>query len=358
MAATVESLLDQLAHVPLTGQPFLSVYVDARVDDTGRNHWSAEVRKELGERAKSYRERTPAREAFEADAARVLAWLASEARPSANGIVVFACESATVFEAVQLDVPLAETEIVVGVEPHLYPLARLADQYRRWAVVVTDRQLARIFVMALGRIEARGEIAGVEARGSMAGGWSQARYQRHIENYHLHHIKEVVQELERIVRLESIEHVAIGGEESALTLLRDQLPKSLASMVTELSGVGVHARETDILREALEAARERDAQDDADRVARMYDAYRAGGLGMVGVTGTRAALERGQVHELLIVAQPDRLEGVDGPAIADDLVAKARQTSARVVVIDDAALLAEAGGVGALLRYRLNRRAA
>jgi hypothetical protein len=175
MAATVESLLDQLAHVPLTGQPFLSVYVDARVDDTGRNHWSAEVRKELGERAKSYRERTPAREAFEADAARVLAWLASEARPSANGIVVFACESAAVFEAVQLDVPLAETEIVVGVEPHLYPLARLADQYRRWAVVVTDRQLARIFVMALGRIEARGEIAGVEARGSMAGGWSQAR---------------------------------------------------------------------------------------------------------------------------------------------------------------------------------------
>ena len=45
-------------------------------------------------------------------------------------------------------------------------------------------------------------------------------------------------------------------------------------------------------------------------------------------------------------------------ALADTLVAKARQTSARVTFVEDAALLAEAGGVGALLRFRLQRRAA
>jgi peptide subunit release factor 1 (eRF1) len=90
----------------------------------------------------------------------------------------------------------------------------------------------------------------------------------------------------------------------------------------------------------------------------MYDAYRAGGLAMIGVAGTRAALANGQVHELLLVASPDRLEGADGAAIANELITTARQTDARITFIEDATLLAEAGGVGALLRYRLNRRAA
>ena len=46
-----------------------------------------------------------------------------------------------------------------------------------------------------------------------------------------------------------------------------------------------------------------------------------------------------------------------GP-VADDLVARARQTDARVTVVQDPAALAEVGGVAALLRYRISRRAA
>ena len=93
-------------------------------------------------------------------------------------------------------------------------------------------------------------------------------------------------------------------------------------------------------------------------VARVLDAYRAGGLGMIGVAGVMAALDNGQVHELVLVADPTRLEGSDGAALADALVAKARQTGARVTFVEDSALLVEAGGVGALLRFRLHRRAA
>lgn len=39
--------------------------------------------------------------------------------------------------------------------------------------------------------------------------------------------------------------------------------------------------------------------------------------------------------------------------MADDLITKAQQTSARVTFIEDLALLAEVGVVGALLRYRI-----
>jgi peptide subunit release factor 1 (eRF1) len=39
--------------------------------------------------------------------------------------------------------------------------------------------------------------------------------------------------------------------------------------------------------------------------------------------------------------------------LADELVTRAQQTSARVRIIEDPALLKEFGGVGALLRFRI-----
>lgn len=354
----VERVLDRLAAFEPTGRPFLSIYVDARPDNTGREHWQANVRKELAERAKSYGRRTVAREDFDADLERALAWLEREHRPSANGVAVFTCRSADVFETLELEVPLDATEIYAAVRPHLYPLARVLDRYRRYAVAVTDTSLARIFVVGLGTIEPRGAVESPKLRRTDMGGWSQARYQRHVDQHRVEHTRDVVEALERIVREERIDHVAIAGNEAAMALLRAQLTKSLADLVTELPRVGVGASETEILREVLELMPQQEARDDAERVARMYDAYRAGGLAIIGLAGTRAALDNGQVHELLLVASPDRLEGENGAAVADELVARARQTDARVTFIEDATLLDEAGGVGAILRYRLQRRAA
>lgn len=354
----VDRVLDRLAAFEPTGLPFLSIYVDARPDNTGRERWLPGVRKELGERAKTYGQRTRAREDFDADAAQALRWLEREPRASANGVVVFACAGAGVFETLELEVPLAATEVYAAARPHLYPLARVLDRYRRYAVAVTDTNLARIFVVALGAIEPRGEVSSPKMRRTDVGGWSQARYQRHVDQHRAEHTKDVVEALERIVREEQVHHVALAGNETAMALLRAQLTKPLAPLVAELPHVTVDASEPEILRQVLEILPQQDARDDAERVARMYDAYRAGGLAMIGLAGTRAALDQGQVHELLLSADPERLEGAGGAAAADELIAKARQTDAGVTFIEDAALLAEAGGVGAFLRYRLHRRAA
>jgi peptide chain release factor subunit 1 len=353
----LDALLDRLAAVGPMDQPCISLYVDTRPDNTGRPHWGPVVRKELNERARSFGERTPARAAYDEDAERVLEWLDAEPRPSAHGLAVFACEAANLFEGVELDAPV-ETELVVGRAPHLYPLARLLDQWRRYAVVVTDTHLAHIFVVALGAIRARAAVESAKVSRSAAGGWSQARYQRHIEKFHRDHVKELIDTLERIVRDEGIERVLLAGDDVVIPLVREALPKTLVERVVEVGNLDVVSSEAEILHETLEIARREDARDDAERVARVLDAYRAGGLGMIGLPGVRAALENGQVHELILVADPARLEGPDGAATADALVAKARQTGAGVTFVEDAALLAEAGGVGALLRFRLHRRAA
>jgi peptide subunit release factor 1 (eRF1) len=80
----------------------------------------------------------------------------------------------------------------------------------------------------------------------------------------------------------------------------------------------------------------------------MLDAWHAGGLAVAGIEPTLRALEMRQVEELLIAARPDR---VAGPV--DELVAKAQQNSARIRFIEDETLLADVGGVGALLRFKI-----
>jgi peptide chain release factor subunit 1 len=216
----VDDLIDRLAAFEPTGYPFVSLYLDARPDEHGRTRFDAFVRKELPARARTYPERSPERQSLERDIDRILAWLATETRAAANGIALFACDGADhFFEAVQLDAPLDASELHVGPRPHLYPLARLNDRYRHYAVVVTDTHLARILVFSLGEVEAAQTIISDKMRRSAGGGWSQARFQRHVDNFQAQHVKEVVEALEKVVREDNIGRVVLAGDEVVVPLV-------------------------------------------------------------------------------------------------------------------------------------------
>lgn len=357
----LEALIDRLAAFEPAGTPFVSVYLDARPDNTGRDHYDALARAELFARTQTYPLRSPERQSLDRDAARILAYLETTARPAASGLAIFACDGAQLFEAIQLPVPIEESQVIVGDRPHLYPLAAVGDRYRRHAAVLLDSHTARIVVFALGRVVARQALENAPGlKRTDAGGWSQARYQRHVEAHQLQHVKETVAALERIVRDEQVERIVIAGNDAVIPGLRDQLSKHLREMVADVLHLDIRTPEDEILRASLEAVRQQDARDDAERVRRMLDAYRAGGLATVGVAGTLAALANGQVHELLIGGDPAALRAPDGRSgaeVANELIARARQTDARVVVIENSALLGEVGGVGALLRYRIRKAA-
>ena len=210
------------------------------------------------------------------------------------------------------------------------------------------------------------------------GGWSQARYQRHTENFHLHHMKDVVEVLDRVVREENISQVVVSCEDATRARLFEVLPKHLAEKVVDIVKMEAHAPEHQVLKETLDALRGKDLETDAQHVEELIGAWRAGGLGVVGPEDTMNALGMGQVEELLITATPGALrrarslppDSPPGPVdvessapsadldpdrlkLADQLVTKAQQTSARIRFIEDPQLLKDVGGVGALLRFRI-----
>ena len=374
---TLTQHLDELAAFEPTGFPFVSLYLNTQPDQHGRDNFESFVRKEFKARARSLAPDSPELASYKRDTARIMAFLRDELRPSANGLAVFACAGAdNYFKAVQLDAPVKRHQLHVCQEPYLYPLARLIDQHPRYVALLADTNSARLFVFGLGKTLTSAAVQGVKVSRTQGGGWSQMRYRRHADNYHLLHAKEVVEKLGRVVREEGADHVILAGDEVIIPLLREQLPPHLADKVIDVLRLDIRTPEHEVLRATIEALREHNTQTDAERVRRLLDEYRAGGLAVVGLRDTLTALYQRQADELLlsasareIICEEEDIDGLPtddaapGPrafrgrephlVAADLLVTRARRTGAQVTFIEDPALLAGIGGVGALLRYRL-----
>ena len=378
--------LDRLAAFEPAPYPVVSLYLNTQPGQTGRDQYQTFIRKELSARARTYPENSPERESLDRDIEKILRYLDNEVNPSANGVAIFACSAGELFATVQLGAPIDQHSLYIGDQPHLYPLARLESQYPRYAAVLADTNSARILVFAAGELVATREVKGVKTRRTSQGGWSQARFQRHIGNFHMQHAKEVVDALDRVVQQEGITQILLAGDEVITPQLRAQMPKHLAEKIADHLRVDTHAPVHEILQASLESMRRLDEQTDRERVEAVIGAYRAGGLGVVGPEDTVDALVKGQVEELLIAANVRELQGAAAggarsaaaatdtaimePAVetaaageaaeadpadvrfADELITKAKQTGARITFVEDAELLADYGGVAALLRFR------
>jgi peptide chain release factor subunit 1 len=337
--------LDRLAAFEPGPFPVISLYLNLQPDQNGRDHYQPFLRKELAERLRTFAASGPERESFEKDVEKIRAYL-DGVEPAANGLAMFACSGADLFDAIPLAAPVKDSRLYVSGQPHLYPLACLIDEYPRYAVLLTDTNSARIFVFAGNSVERTEQVDGVKTKRHKMGGWSQARYQRHTENFHLQHAKEVADALARVVRDEAIGAIVIAGDDVIVPLLREQLPKELTDKLIDVVKLDIRAPEREVLDATIAALRNQDAEADRNTVDALIGAYRANGLAVVGIEATRKALEMGQVDELVIAAPP-----LD-ERVGDELVAKARQTAAKIRIVQDPTVLAGVGGVGALLRFK------
>jgi peptide subunit release factor 1 (eRF1) len=196
-----------------------------------------------------------------------------------------------------------------------------------------------------------------------------------VGNAHHQHAKEVMERLVQIVREDKISHIILAGDSVVIPLLQAELPKEMGSMA-EVIKLDIHASEQDVLSATFEKLQEQEAKSGAEKVERLMEQYRARGLAVLGLQETLEALANGQVEELLISSTleeshpgqeqvdaifapelPDSIGGTESEeprqaSLPDLLVTKAKQTSAVVSFIEDAALLEPVGGVGAFLRWR------
>jgi peptide subunit release factor 1 (eRF1) len=370
LAVSLDQALDRLAEFESDAYPVVSLYVDLSSDGT-RDSYKSFLNGAIKEQLDSFEEGSAKRQSLERDFEKIRTYLQQQTDSRTQTVAIFACAGdGELFEALQLEAPIDGHRLYVDREPHMFPLARLADQYSGFAVVLVNTNTARIYVVEGGAAQRQLNVRNKKGKRVSAGGWSQARYQRRVENLQTKHMKEVADALEQVVRDDAISRVLVGGDDVALPLLREHLSPQTQEKIVAMSGVDINSADGDLFAAAIDAFRESDEESDKYLVDAMLNAYRSRGLATIGVTGVRSALERGQVDRLLVPATPataaadNASSGVESAGTKEErsdldekvieaLVTLAKRTDAAVTFIEDARLLEPARGVGAMLRYRI-----
>jgi peptide subunit release factor 1 (eRF1) len=266
----VEELLVKLAGFEPTTLPVLSVYLNMQPDQHGRTpDLQPYLEREFKSLASTWQAGTAERESFDRDAKRIRAFVGNGLDKSANGLALFACSAKEFFETIQVAAPIREHRIYVYNQPHLYQLALIDDENPRYAAVLIDAQRARIFVFGLGAKLDDDKIEGKKMHRVKVGGWSQARYQRRVENAQQQHAKEVAEHLAQIVREDRVTRIVIAGDSETVPLLTEELPQELRGMIVEGPKVASHASEQEIFSSTLDTLKEQSAKTEAEQVDRL-----------------------------------------------------------------------------------------
>lgn len=351
--ARLTDLMRRLAEQTSTEAPILSVYADIRPEAHGERPGArpqlVAVRNRLNELADSLDPDAEGRDSFEADRARIEELLEGDDLDGVAGIAIFACQRIGLWEVFRSPVEV-ETQVSAGPTADLFGLARLLDESVAAVVAVVDTNTCRLFVTRHGDLRERPgpDEPSDEHKRHSQGGWSQARFQRHVDMQDRRFAQEAARAIERLVQREHPQHVILAGDERAVSTLEGELPETVRTLVDHVARLEIRASADEVreeVRPMLAALEEAQSTSVADRA---IAGRRAGDLGVTGINATMAALEAGQVDELVL----DETASIDDD-LRGELIRQASLTDARVEVVREHAGLLRHEGVGATLRFRI-----
>ena len=260
-----------------------------------------------------------------------------------RAVAVFACSPAGLLETVRIKHPL-ESRVVIDGTPYIEPLAQTLTG-TLWCVLLANRRTARIFSGSPEQLDETDRIEDNVHSQHRQGGWSQARYQRSVEEDvrdHLAHTAAVVFDL---FKREGFAHLLIGAPDETVGDLERSLHPYLQERVRGHVRLDVENSSVDQLRaEAARGIEEHERRRERELLDRLEHGLGAGGRAAAGVDEVLGCLEAGRVDTLLLG------EGFRASGVAARATEKALESSAEVVVIHHHDL-GPHDGIAALLRY-------
>ena len=346
----MRELIRRLAGLGPGDAPVLSVYLDMRPHGTepALRPGLLLLKERLRAIEKTLWPRGVAYDSVRADAARIARYL-DDVPPDAQGVALFTCAAADLFETVTVGVPF-ENQVVAAPVPDLFQLARLLDEQETVVVAVVDTNTARIFVTRTGYLD---EVGGPDDKNTKfyrkvsLGGLNEARYQRHADERRAEFAREAAAEIQRVVQDEGAARVILAGDEVAIPLLRAALAPRVDALVQDVLRLQIRAPRNEVAAEIEPILAGLEAEEEQARADQLIGAIRGSGLGVAGAEPTGRALEHGQVDVLLLDPTAELDEALRG-----EFVRLAVATGATVEIVENYEPFRQLGGVGALLRYR------
>lgn len=246
--------------------------------------------------------RSAATESLEADVDRIKHYLADEATHTAHGLVIVACDAQGIFTPIPLGVDV-ETSIDVGPTPILIDLARVAEDYPTYAVLLADQREATVSIVTQNRARPRLEMEGTDyPTKQQQGGWSQRRFQSRADERVENFLSAVADETRKVLERRHRPMLVLAGDDRTTSALMDQLHESIAKTVIGSIHLDIRATDAEIVEATWPIVDEAERKHEAEAVELAIGNAAAEGAGAVGAEDVLTALQTGQVMSLVMNA--------------------------------------------------------
>jgi peptide chain release factor subunit 1 len=253
------------------------------------------------------------------------------------------------------------------------PLEALVETYESFCTVIVDREKARIFLAAMGRIQEERDLFDDVPGRHEQGGWSQARYQRHVDDHRQRHLKHVAEVLFRFFKRRRFDHLIIAAPDEVLPPFEHELHDYLRQRILARIHLPLTAGADEVLARSLQLEEELDRSRVREAVDRIAAESSAGRQAVAGLSATLTALGESRVATMVVSTElhaagrecPScgwlaetgrrcnrcRAQTRQVPDVVEAAVAQALRQGSRVETVNDDGGFRSLGGIGALLRF-------
>ena len=246
------------------------------------------------------------RKAIAHDLERIESWFESEfSRESVRGVVVFSAELDDLFLPLPLPWPV-EDEARIAQQLYLAPLVRLVGRGDGAVVAYVGRERGDLYRLRAGElIPLADESADVPGRHDQ-GGWSQSRYERHIETIVDRHLRDAADALDRCVRRLRDVRVVLAGTEETRSGFEDLLSPETRGALVGWVAAEAHVDASRLLESARPLLDEWRTGREEELLARWREEAARKGRAATGWEETLQAASDGRVALLLVQEGADR----------------------------------------------------
>lgn len=368
--------ITELASVEASDAPFISCYLNL---ENGQRGW----REVLDERARILRRILKGDDLDDFDEAlgKIETWLSADLLPEAKGAAIFVrgtCGGSFML-AMQFAEPLPNW-IAVYPTPNIYHLVELKDNYHRYVVLLALPDRACIVAVNLGAATIRAWIAESELRTRVGSEWARIHY--HVNQPHRgdRFVREKIVVLEQLMRAGGHTHLILAGDPDLTARVRHAMSSDLVDKLVDVAPASARDRQTEVIILTLSSFIEHEEHEHRTIAERLIEGLRSQNLAVAGSAATLDALRWAEVDTLVMAGsyQPDpgwtctacSATGTGLPEaslcpqcgkptarpmdIRNMLMHLAGKLELPVVVVEHSEELISLGGVGCLLRTRLN----
>lgn len=334
--------LATLASLPESEQPVMSCYFDLRTPVEALRSsfvmWSTAARSTLPQESRPLFDRA------EVDVEQMLnqTWsseiqsVAAFIRPGDPPLLMVLPFNATL-----------DTHFDVSRRPAIFPLVQLKDRFHRFVVVICTEEVGRIVEVTLGAVSEEILTTRPDLHSRLGRQWSREHFHHRREEDNRRYVRDQVDIVSNLMARRGLNHLILAGHPRHVAQLREKLPKHIQSRVV---GSVLHAPNgrdySPVLEQAINAFVEAEQQESRTTVERLHEQICRHGLAVVGFHPSRQAIEVGAASELVISEELPHLD-------REELVRLAAAHDLPIEVCEGDHLLQSHGGVGCLLRFRM-----